>query len=317
MRNTLTLAGAVTLPDWGIIHANGDDAAMFLHSQLSNDIKGVDAFHARLAAYCTAKGRMLSTLIVTASPDPSDENGYWLACHASVLTQTLKRLQMFVLRSHVRLKDAGETLTSVGISGPLPSNTAANASPNSSWGAQPSHDGNLIRLPNGAGQARWLWIGPKARASQVTSEHASLTLAQWHWLEVQSAVVPVTASTAERFVPQMINYELVGGVDFKKGCYPGQEIVARSQYLGKLKRRGHLMHCGVDIKAGMEVFSDADANQPCGVVAMTAPHPTGGWDALVEVKIAALKAGNLCLGSPTGPLLSPMSMPYAMPADPP
>ena len=93
----------------------------------------------------------------------------------------------------------------------------------------------------------------------------------------------ITQPIFEAFVPQMLNYESVGGVNFKKGCYPGQEIVARSQFRGTLKRRAYVAHTAGTPAVGQEVFHASDAGQPCGLVAAAAPNPAGGFDTIVSM----------------------------------
>ena len=307
--------GATRLTDWGVIRAAGEDAATFLHGQLSNDMTGLDPGRARLAAYCTAKGRMLASFVVCRSGAD-----LLLACHASVLPATLKRLNMFVLRAKVKLSDASNELALLGLAGPSAHRwLGPSSAPAQTWDARARDEATVIALPKGSGDpeamARWLWIGPSAGAERVLSELPALDLAHWQWLEVHSAVVPIVAATVEQFVPQMINYELVGGVNFKKGCYPGQEVVARSQYLGKLKRRGTLVHGTVEMVSGQEVFWSQDPAQPSGMVAAAATAPQGGWEALVELKTVALDAGSLHLGAANGALLTPQALPYVLPQD--
>jgi folate-binding protein YgfZ len=173
----------------------------------------------------------------------------------------------------------------------------------------------VIRLPDAAGQARLLWIGPAASTPGLLQGLPELPLAHWQWLEVMSGVARVNAATSGQFVPQMLNFELLGGVDFKKGCYPGQEIVARSQYLGKLKRRGFLLHGEAPLQSGQEVYWSGDEAQPAGKVALASAHPDAGFDAIVELKSAVLGSGSLHLGAPHGPLLQPLPMPYALPTE--
>jgi folate-binding protein YgfZ len=141
-------------------------------------------------------------------------------------------------------------------------------------------------------------------------EADDLDPAAWRWLEVHSGVARITAATSEQFVPQMVNLELVGGVNFKKGCYPGQEVVARSQYRGTLKRRAQLFAGATGARPGQEVFHSGDPSQPAGLVANAA-----GDTALVEVKLAALEDGTLHLGAADGPVLRRLALPYEMPAD--
>lgn len=302
--------GALRLTDWGVILAHGEDAAKFLHGQLSNDIQGLDARHARLAAYCTAKGRMLASFVVTRLGD-----AIALACPAEVMPATLKRLRMFVMRSKLSLDDAQASHAVIGLAGPAAQSWLGAEAPSQTWEAAARGDASVLRLPDAEGQPRWLWIGPSAQADAVLQALPALAPAHWAWLEVRSGVVPVVARTVEAFVPQMINYEIVGGVNFKKGCYPGQEIVARSQYLGKLKRRGVLVHAEAALEAGQEVYWSGDAAQPSGLVARAAQAPQGGYDAFVELKTAVLESGSLHAGAADGPVLLPQPLPYALPAE--
>jgi folate-binding protein YgfZ len=136
----------------------------------------------------------------------------------------------------------------------------------------------------------------------------------WRALEVRSGIPVIEAATVDQFVPQMLNFEIVGGVDFKKGCYPGQEVVARSQYRGSIKRRMFLFECDVPLAAGQEVFQSADAIQPAGMVVNAAPVPSAGSVALVEVKLVALDSGSLHAGAVDGALLTRRELPYALPS---
>ncbi|MEY4712744.1 MAG: hypothetical protein RIS88_2194, partial [Pseudomonadota bacterium] len=123
------------------------------------------------------------------------------------------------------------------------------------------------------------------------------------------------APVFEAFVPQMLNYESVGGVNFKKGCYPGQEVVARSQFRGTLKRRATLAHAPAPLQAGTEIFNAQDASQPCGLVAQAAVAPGGGWDAIVSLQTSAMEGGTLTAGTADGPVLSLQALPYPLLAD--
>jgi tRNA-modifying protein YgfZ len=325
--------GACRLHDWGVIRVRGEDAARFLHGQLSNDMEKLGPDNARLAAYCTAQGRMLASFV--ACRHGTDE--VWLACSTDVLAATLKRLSMFVLRAKARLDDAGAELAVLGWAGqgtagpsqgslspsgggPSEARTwgpahAREALPPAPWGKRSDGAAEIIRLPDAAGHVRALRIGPADEAQAWLATQPALPPEHWRWLEVRSGVARVTAATSGQFVPQMLNYELVGGVDFKKGCYPGQEIVARSQYLGKLKRRAFLLHGEQPMQAGQEVFWSGDEGQPAGMVALDSSHPTGGHDAIVELKSAVLAEGSLHLGAAHGPRLQPLPLPYALPAD--
>ena len=307
--------GHCVVENLGLIRVQGSDAAKFLHSQLSNDFEHLDTRNARLAAYCTPQGRMLASFFGLRRSDQE----IWLACSADLLAPTLKRLSMFVLRLKAKLGDASPELAFVGMTGTsaqawLERSGAAGAL-SAPWSKADVGSASIVRLPDAAGQARWAWIGPRAEVQTAFAGLPALDAEVWRWLDVTSGVVPVVAATASQFVPQMLNYELVGGVDFRKGCYPGQEVVARSQYLGKLKRRAYLLHGQADMPAGTEVFWSGDENQPAGMVAGSAANPSGGFDALVELKSAVLAEGTLHARSLGGPVLTPLPMPYEIPAE--
>ena len=177
---------------------------------------------------------------------------------------------------------------------------------------------SLLRLPDAAGSRRWLAAAPAPGFDAAPLP--PMRAAAWRWLEVASGVATVEAATADLFVPQMLNYELLGAVDFRKGCYPGQEVVARSQYRGQIKRRSLLFEVDAEASAGQEVFHSADPGQPAGQVVNAAAQPGAGRDggaagslALVELKFAALDSGTLHLGGADGPPLRPAAMPYAVP----
>lgn len=295
---TASFDGAVRLASWGLIRAAGADAASFLQGQLTQDVMRLDAGRARLAGYCSAKGRLLATFVVWRAA--ADE--LLLACSADLLPATLKRLSMYVLRAKCKLSDASAELSLWGLAG----SAAAGAAP---WHVVRDVDGSVrIGLPPGDGVARALRVGNEAPQSPPIDEAA------WNWLEVGSGVPRLTSDTVEQFVPQMVNLELVGGVDFQKGCYPGQEVVARSQYRGTLKRRSFVFASPQAARPAQELFHDADPAQPAGKV-VNAASLGGRHRLLAEVKLAALQGGALHLGTPDGPRLEALPMPYAVPLD--
>ena len=181
--------GAVPLAHWGVIRANGADAATFLHSQLTNDFTGMGLSEAKLAGYCSAKGRMLASFVAWKSAH--DE--VLLACHASVLPATLKRLTMFVLRSKCKLSDASAELKLFGVAGPSARSVCGDARV---WRKHETDGASAIRLPDAAGLPRALWVAPAGAPALP-----AITLDAWQWLEVQSGVPVIEAATAEQFVP--------------------------------------------------------------------------------------------------------------------
>ncbi|QDH60076.1 CAF17-like 4Fe-4S cluster assembly/insertion protein YgfZ [Pandoraea pnomenusa] len=311
--------------DTGLIAVNGADAAAFLHGQLTNDVERLAPAQARLAGYCSAKGRLLATFLMWR--DPSADATIYLACGADVQAGVQKRLSMFVLRAKAKLTDGTATHVLLQVGGPaaeallagtfasLPDSALAAA--HGTLGDAPT---SLVRLPD-AGTARalprFLWSVPVAQAgaawASLTQAAGVVTVAPdiAAWLDVHSGVARVTSATQEQFVPQMINWEVVGGVNFRKGCYPGQEVVARSQYRGTIKRRLHLAHIdGAPPQPGQALVETSDPDQPCGMIVQAAVAPSGGYDALVELKLAAREANDVRLGAADGPALAFAELPY-------
>lgn len=319
--------GATALTHMGLIRAQGADAVKFLHGQLSNDVALLGMSEARLAAFCSPKGRMLASFVLfkLAADD------VLLACSQDLLPATLKRLSMFVMRAQCKLSDASQQFTLWGLAG-----TAANQWADATqlgaatWAKATLPDSpaapsslptpvTFVRLP-GAGTGpqavpRLLACVPSVEGAPLVNWAApELTLAQWQLLGVRSGVVMVSQPVADAFVPQMLNYESVGGVNFKKGCYPGQEVVARSQYRGTLKRRAYPVHCDAPLQVGQDIFHSSDAEQPCGTVAAAAPSATG-YEAIVSMQVTATESGVLTAGHPTGPTLTVLPLPYTLLAD--
>ena len=299
------ISGMAALTHLGVIRATGDDAATFLQGQLTQDVLGLGLSEARLAAFCNAKGRMQASFVIF----KRSEQEILLVCRRDILPATLKRLSMFVLRAKARLSDASDEFRLLGLVGSATELIAAYA--RIAWAKADIGHANVVFLPAGAGQSRALWCGPVA---EPLPDLPLIDLNTWHWLAVQSGIAMISQPIFEAFVPQMLNYESVGGVNFKKGCYPGQEIVARSQFRGTLKRRAYVMHTDSEPAVGQEVFSAMDAEQPCGLVAACAANPAGGFDAIVSMQTSAAAegAGVLTLGSATGPVLQLLPLPYKL-----
>jgi folate-binding protein YgfZ len=295
--------GLAPLTHLGVIAVQGDEAAKFLHSQLTQDFLLMAPDQGRLAAFCSAKGRMQASFFGLRWTDGQ----VLLVCPRDVLAQTLKRLSMFVLRTKAKLRDASDELQLLGAIGPSAAELLGGES--APWHLASAAGGVAMALYPADQQPRALLV---LAASTALPALPALTPAQWLLSEVRSGVVLVSQPLFEAFVPQMLNYESVGGVSFKKGCYPGQEIVARSQFRGTLKRRAYLVHTDAEPVAGQEVFGSADAEQACGTVVQAAAHPGGGFDAVVSMQIAAAEAGGLRLGSATGPALALQPLPYAL-----
>lgn len=312
-----TQAKFTALCHLGVIALEGEEAEDFLHNQLTSDIHGLDQSHACLAGYCSPKGRLLASLLVW-----RDAERLYLACPKEILPAIQKRLQMFVLRSKVKLSDVSQSKVLFGLAQAdtaLLRESFANL-PEKVYGMVNNPGHTLIRLPNIQLTQRHLWMTDLASAPAVweklKSTMQAAPTAWWRWTEIQAGTPQIMLATQEKFVPQMINYELIGGVNFRKGCYPGQEIVARSQYLGKLKRRMLLAHCEnqdhLQVKSGDEIFSEEDATQPCGMVVNAEFSPDGRIDCLIEIKLET-RQQKLRLHAATGALLQLDHLPYALP----
>lgn len=266
---------------------------------------------ARLAGYCSAKGRLLASFVMW-KPNAED---VLLACHASVLAAALKRLSMFVMRAKCQLTDATADFEWLGVCGDAARQATAGLQP---WGRSEVAGANWIRLPDASGTSRAWRVTERAGDPMAQLPPDTAALQRWQRLEVESGIPVIEAATVDRFVPQMLNYELIGAVNFQKGCYPGQEVVARSQYRATAKRRAFLFTCDASAAAGQEVFHSADAAQPAGMVVNAAEltHAAGqaaSCVALVEVKLSALDAGALHLGTADGARLTRLPMPYDVP----
>lgn len=297
------LNGMVRLTHLGVIRAEGADAATFLHGQLTHDFALLGLSEARLAAFCTAKGRMQASFVGL----KRGHQDILLVCSRDLLAPALKRLSMFVLRAKVGLSDASEAFQVCGMAGAaLAQAQPAGGKP---WAKLDIGNAHLVHLYPADGNARALWIAP---AGEPWPAHGDLDIGSWLLGEVRAGVATVSAPVAEAFVPQMLNYESIGGVNFKKGCYPGQEVVARSQFRGVLKRRAVLAHCASAMAAGQEVFQAQDPEQPCATVVQAAAAPDGGWEAIVSGQVVALQSGSLRLGSADGAALAVRPMPYPL-----
>jgi tRNA-modifying protein YgfZ len=306
------LQGTVPLTHLGVIRVEGEDAAKFLQGQLTQDFALLGPAEARLAAFCSAKGRMQASFIGF-KRSPTD---ILLVCSRDLLAPTLKRLSMFVMRAKAKLTDASDAFRLHGLAGETIKLIAKEQEP--AWVKADFGSETLVFLYPAGGAPRALLVGPANEPLPAALAGASaLSPDLWAWGEVRAGIATVTPPIVEAFVPQMLNYESVGGVNFKKGCYPGQEVVARSQFRGTLKRRAFVAHIGGDVppSVGQDVFHSNDAEQPVGTVAQVAPAPGGGWDAIVSLQLSATTGGTLTLGSASGAAVALAGLPYELLAD--
>ena len=293
----------------------GPDAASFLQGQLSVDIAGLAPGACRHASFNSPKGRMLANFVVwrdTAVPDR-----FLALVPADIAASVAKRLAMYVLRSKVAVADVSDATSRFGLGGPGASELlrTANGSAPAPYEWRDAGSATVLGLPG----PRYAIIAPhetaEAARALLLNRATTASYEVWEWLTIRAGVPVITAATQDRFVAQTANWDLLSGIDFQKGCYTGQEIIARTQYLGRLKERTFLFHAeSPNIAAGERLFNDAFGDQPCGTVVNAAAAPGGGDDLLAVLQIAAADRGDTRLGSPAGPVLAPLPLPYAFPA---
>ncbi|PKO92389.1 MAG: folate-binding protein [Betaproteobacteria bacterium HGW-Betaproteobacteria-10] len=289
----------VPLTHLGLIEASGAEAKPFLHSQFTNDINHLGLGSAQHAGWCTAKGRMQASFLIWRTGE-----SYQLALAADLQEAAQKRLQMFVLRAKVKLTAESDNTLLLGLAGPQAEEALADAAlpcPAEPMSTTFAEGVSIIRLdatrfiialPEAAKAGLWQKLTVKARPAGVPV---------WRWLDIQAGFPLVTLATKEEFVPQMADFEKIGGVSFHKGCYPGQEIVARTQYLGKVKRHLYRLKSEHTLKAGDSLHSPDNPDQSCGMVMTAAPSPSGGYEALAVVQ--SNFSTNVHLGTREGPLV--------------
>jgi folate-binding protein YgfZ len=314
----LAVGFVAPVTDQGLIAFTGEESASFLHNQLTNDVENLGQAEVRLAAYCSPKGRIMASFLMW-----RNEDSVFLQLNRAIQAPIQKRLQMFVLRSKTKPADVTDAYVTLGLGGGLAEavlQTWFDVLPSRPYSRIDHPLGTLLRVADAFGAPRYLWLATAETAAMAAPVLADRLVVggneAWRLSEIHAGVPQIGPGTQEQFVPQMVNLELLGGVNFKKGCYPGQEIVARSQYLGKLKRRTALVTiagASADAAApGAEVFTPADPEQPCGMIVNAASNGEGGVDALVEMKLEAIEQADVRLGSATGPALAFKPMPYVL-----
>ena len=297
-------AVACPLPDWAALTVAGPDATAFLHGQFTNDVAGMAVGAVQYNGYCSPKGRMLASFPLARTADA----GYLLAAPADIAPALVRRLRMFVLRSKVVVTPLEDTHVCIG---------GAGAGSAGSPAVRVEAGASVLDLPDG----RTLTVCPAATApacwEEATRAATPAGSAAWDWLAIRAGVAVITAATQDRFVPQMLNFELIGGVSFQKGCYPGQEIVARMQYLGRLKERlyrAHVAAAEAIVAPGTSRYGAQFGDQACGTIVNAAPAPGGGHDVLAVIQVASAQHDRIRLAQAAdAPVLALLPLPYAVP----
>lgn len=297
---------AAELQRLGLLSCKGDEARAFLHAQLTSDITALADGEARVAGWCSAKGRLLATFLVFLRGDE-----ILLQVSREIAPSVAKRLSMFILRAKARLADASGEWTQFGVWGDGAAErlgVAGLAVPQGTLRTAHADGGSVIQVA----PQRYLAVVPAAQRERIAAIANATDEGAWALEEVRAGRPQVTLATQDLFVPQMVNLERLGAVDFKKGCYPGQEIVARTQYRGVLKRRMVRARVLAQAAAGDELFADELPGQASGAVVNAAPVPEGGSELLAVVQISALEGGKpIRLRAADGPVLELLPLPYA------
>lgn len=300
---------ACPLVHYEFLRIQGEEAQPFLQGQLTNDVLQCTPQRAQFGGYCSPQGRLLANFLLICAPE-----GYLIHLPSAMAGSLADRLRKFILRARVKI-DGATDIRAMGLAGP-----PAGEHVGKMLGAVPSrtlevvwHDRTLgVRLPNDlflvAGPADTLVRYRELAASEIVPADTQC----WDWLQIHAGIPWILPPTRDHFIPQMVGLDAIGGVGFQKGCYPGQEIVARSQYLGHVKRRLWAGSAEASAAAGDALFA---ANQSCGMVLNAAPAPPAGWDLLAVVQ-ESLAGQVLHLRSGDGARVHPRPLPPSWTAGP-
>jgi tRNA-modifying protein YgfZ len=300
------------LADRGLLLVSGEDAQSFLHAQFTNDVSALTFGISQYGGYCTPKGRLLASFLMWRG-----SAGYFLQLPAVLRDPLQKRLSMYILRSKVKVADAGAEYAHMGITGNGAEEVLrgiAGGVPGSPNKVMHADELTILRLP----ADRYEIVMPSARQASIRAlltPHALQppTPDYWDWMEICSGIATILPPTQQEFVPQMVNFDAIGAVSFKKGCYPGQEIVARMHYLGRLKQRMVRAHVASGVpQPGDKLYSAVFGEQSCGMVVNAAQAPRGGYDMLAVVQTDGMSAEPVRLGAPAGPALELLPLPYTV-----
>lgn len=306
-------AALVPLTHLGLIRARGEEAGVFLHNLLSNDVKGQAPEQARWNSFNSPKGRMLASFLTWRQGED-----FLLATALDLHPALLKKLSMYVLRSKVKLSDPAQEQVLLGLVGPkavqvLDAAGLGAAIPE--MGVSTLADCQLIRIAEGIHVLATAPSAAPALFQRLTAAGAQPAgTGAWQGACIAAGLPLITEPTQDEFVAQMLNFELIGGVSFNKGCYPGQEIVARTQYLGKLKKRMYRVrfHEGATPLPGQDLYAPGFADQSAGKLVNVAPSPLGGFEALAVLQTSSAEGGEVHLGDPAGPRLEFLPLPYPL-----
>lgn len=302
------------LHNQGLISFTGEDAASFLQGQLTSDVSDLAVGHTRYSGYCTPKGRLIATFLIW-----KRDGEILLQLPAELCDSVRSRLSKYVMRARVKVADASTAFVPFGVAGTGAKDIVrvlVGSAPQEMHAVTSSNEVEVTRLP----VDRYLILAARARAdalrTALTSHAACAEPEGWAALDVEAGVAVITTPTSEKYVPQMVNLDLIGGVSFSKGCYPGQEIVARTHYLGQQKQRMYRVRvpAGNSPAAGDSLYSKAFGTQASGSIVALGGRDTEGCTALAVIQRRSVEEGEIHLGSADGPTVEALSLPYSLPA---
>lgn len=295
----------------GVLQFSGEDAESFLQGQLSCDVANLGLRSSTYGAYCSPKGRMLANFLLW-----REETGFFMALSRDIVQAVQKNISRFVLRSKAKVSDASNDVVLAGAAGPQ-----ADGALRGVFSDFPGKPGEVSRQPDVGAVIRLndgrfvLALAPSSASAlrqRLAGSLKPVDARAWRWLDIRSGLPWVTAATQDKLLPQMANVELLGGVNFDKGCYTGQEVVARAQHLGRVKRRMFLANVAAAAASGDELYSEDLGDQASGTVVNSEASPDGGHDLLAVVQAASRDTSTVHLKSPGGPVLRFLPLPYVV-----
>ena len=298
------------LAHFGLIRFSGAEAQTFLHNQLTCDVGTLAPSTSTYGSYCTPKGRVLATFLLWRSGED-----FFMQLPSSLREPIQKQLSKFILRAKVKATDATPEWTLLGVVGKDAAaivQRAVGEAPKAVHQVAHASGAMVIKVPGG----RYEIVAARDKAQALlTSLVSGAEMAgadYWDWLDIRGGIPTIVIATQEAFVPQMVNLDLIGGVSLSKGCYPGQEIVARMHYRGTLKQRMYLANVagGDSPQPGDKLYSSDFGEQACGTIVNAVRSPEGGYDVLAVIQIASAEKGDVRWKSSGGPALKLLPLPY-------
>lgn len=300
------------LHHYGLLQIQGPDAATFLQGQTTCDVLGISEGTATYGGYCTPKGRLLSSFLLARS----DEQTYLLRMRESIVEPSKQAFGKYIVFSKAEQTILNDQVIAIGLYGEKAANLISQtlgACPDKALGFI-NHDGHTVIQLDDAGQMFECWIAIDQLSKLWPALSEGLTVVgsdHWEYLTIQAGLGEVTEQTIESFIPQMLNYEFTGHINFQKGCYTGQEVVARLHYKGTAKRR--LFRCryqGEAVAPGTELLKEG-SDQSIGNIVNCIEHAAGHCECLAVITVSDIE-NNTAIVTKNGYQLEPLTLPYAI-----